>query len=88
MIRLLLALVVVGALAWFMLRPHPHQDIAAAKVQPMLRTLQDNGCRSAATTAALKNNTTGRQALQALKSGIENCEARAAHRAENASSGH
>ncbi len=72
MVRLLLALAVLG-LGLYMLLPRPGAspvgpaDPAAATVQPMLRSLKDNGCQSAAQVA-------NGGSLQQLQEAIEKCQ--------------
>lgn len=80
MFRLLIAVAIVGALAYWMLRPHGTQNVTAAKVQPMLQTLKENGCPPSSGSAALNANASAKQSLQALKQTIESCEQRAARR--------
>lgn len=78
---------VVGALTYWLLKPQGTENITAAKVQPMLHTLSENGCPPAAGSPALGANANARQALQALKQTIESCEQRAVRRAGGATPG-
>lgn len=82
MARLLIALVIcVGVVWWFLSRPGPGGDVVSNRVEPMIKTLRDNGCDKVAKMAA---GVSGREAMAALKKGIEGCQARSARRAEDA----
>jgi len=77
MLRLLIALMVCGALAYWLLRPHPGQNAVAGDVAPMMRTLHDNGCVS---TGTLPAGASPHQSYKALQRAIETCDDRAAQR--------
>ncbi|HEU0198041.1 MAG TPA: hypothetical protein VFQ88_12620 [Nevskiaceae bacterium] len=84
MLRLLLALAVVGALIWWQWPHKPaHKDPVAAQIAPMMQTLKNNGCGPGPAAA-----TNGPASLKALQSAIAECEARAAARAEAPATSH
>ncbi len=78
---------IVGVLAYWLLKPQGTENIAAAKVQPMLQTLKENGCPQSASSSALGAAASAQQSLQALKQTIESCEQRAAQREGDDASG-
>ena len=80
MFRLLLAVAICGALAFWLLHPRDGRNITADKVQPMLHTLSENGCPQPAGSVGLGADATEKQSLQALQQTIEACEQRAARR--------
>lgn len=77
MLRLLIALMVCGLLAYWLLRPQGSRTVVAGDVAPMLRTLHDNGC---VTPDKLPANASQQQSYEALQQAIETCEDSAAHR--------
>lgn len=82
MLKLLLALAAVGALMfWLLPGSRSGEGSVAATVHPMLHTLQKSGCGAAAMPASARS-VTGAAALKELKSAIENCQKKAAARAE------
>lgn len=80
MMRLLIAVLICGALVYWYLRPSQRysDNPATAQVAPMLQNLHDSGCKDAPTT--LSPGTSGQQALAALQQAIEKCQAQAARR--------
>lgn len=78
MLRLLLALLVCGALIWWLLPARESGNPADGRVQAMLRTLQENGCGP--DSGAVASAGGERASLAILSKAIEDCEARAARR--------
>lgn len=77
MFRLLLALVIVGALSYWALRPHGKQNIMVRQITQMERTLSENGCRSASgVNRAPATAADERSEIKNLQLQIEQCVAR------------